>query len=246
MTVSAASRVDSLAVSAFAGRVESLFVDEVREFLENVPYASHLTDPEVRLSERYYVRHRIETVHRIRLTARTDALGLAKMMEEDYDLARDWADYVVEEMGHDRLFLDDLATHGVPEAEALATPPFPATVRLIEHLEETIASVGSIAPVAYALFVEWNSERYSPAVVEKATRTFGGTHTIGSRSHIGIDEAEDHFGVIMLLAYRLSEITCGEEGFRRLVRLFAADLRDYFTELHGATAALETQPPFAS
>src|ERR1043165_3309807 len=81
-------------------------------FVSTVPSASHLND-DTPLDPGYYLRHRIETVKRIRGTARTDALSLAKMVEEDYDAARLWSHYTAEELGHDVMFLDDLAMHGV-------------------------------------------------------------------------------------------------------------------------------------
>lgn len=219
----------------FGERLNSLFQDEARAFSATVPFSGHLTDPTAPLHDAYYVRHRIETVHRIRLTARTDALALAQMVDEDYDCAREWAAYTVEELGHDRLFLSDLAGHGVTEEQALQTPPFPATRRLISHLTTSIMTVGSAAAVAYALFVEWNSERVSEAVVARAEAQYGSERTRGGRQHLGIDAQEDHYTAMVGLAYRIALKTYGEDRIYDLVRQTAEDLRDYFTELYEAT-----------
>ncbi|MBI3751779.1 MAG: hypothetical protein HY263_09030 [Chloroflexi bacterium] len=194
-----------------------------------------LTDTATPLDEGYYLRHRIETVRRIRETARTDALALARMIEEDYDAAREWADYTVEEMNHDRLFLDDLEAHGLPGDIVLSTPPLPATERLLRDLESGIREVGSVAAVAYALFVEWNSEQASGSAVKKALAAFGPERTAGSRRHLGIDESEDHSDAMFKVAWRLAESGSGEDALVALVRTMAADLRAYFGELYAAT-----------
>jgi heme oxygenase-like protein len=221
--------------AAFRLRLEAVFRDELEVFARTTPGAGLMTDPGVELDERYYLRHRIETVRRIRETARTDALALARMIEEDYEAARAWGDYTIEEMNHDRLFLADLAAHGLPATIVLSTPPFPATERLIEHLEEAIQRVGSVAAVAYALFVEWNSEQASGAAVAKALEAYGPDRTAGSRRHVGIDEAEDHSDAMFEVARRLTEGGAGEDELIRLVRTVAEDLRAYFADLHAAT-----------
>src|SRR5947209_3841623 len=63
--------------------LDALMDAEAVAFLASVPHGSHLTD-DGPLDEAYYLRHRIETVKRIRITARTDAIALARMVEEDY------------------------------------------------------------------------------------------------------------------------------------------------------------------
>ena len=102
----------------FACDLERLLVREGQRFLATVPYASHLTDPTADLNEAYYLRHRVETIKRIRLTSKVDALALACLVDQDYDAARRWSQYVAEELGHDRLFLRDLMHHGYTPGKA--------------------------------------------------------------------------------------------------------------------------------
>lgn len=220
--------------NALAARLDALMEEEAARFLVEVPFASHLTDTEA-LDVAYYVRHRIETIKRIRLTARSDALALASMIEEDYDAARPWARYLAEELNHDTMFLDDLAKHGVTRAAVEATPLFTATEDMIEYLDQNIRRFGSIAAVAYSIFVEWNSARYSSAAVSKAAAAFGESHIDGSRMHVSIDEDEDHNAVMIDVAYRLLQRAASEEVLSKLIRDIGALFRKYFKELYIST-----------
>jgi hypothetical protein len=219
-----------------ANRLDALMEEEAAAFLDVVPYARHLTDSEP-LDTAYYIRHRIETIKRIRLTARTDAIALARMVEEDYEAARPWGRYVCEELDHDTLFLADLAKHGVSEAAVQAMPLFPATRDMIEYIERNIESEGSLAAVAYSIFVEWNSARYSQRAVEKATAAFSPDHVAGSSSHVGIDQDEDHYDVMVDIAHRLLHRRVPEDVLVRLIRDYAALFRRYFEELYLETLA---------
>jgi hypothetical protein len=212
-------------------RLNEVMEEEAGLFLDRVPGASHLTDDQP-LNEAYYIRHRIETIKRIRLTARTDAIALSLMVEEDYEAARPWGRYVCEELEHDRLFLADLAVHGVTEAAVFNTPLFPATREMIGYLEDKIREFGSIAAVAYSLFVEWNSIRYSLPAVAKAATTFSAGHVAGSLSHAGIDEEENHYEVMVDIAHRLLQYQKSEEVLIRLVRDISELFRRYFDELY--------------
>jgi hypothetical protein len=214
--------------------VDQVMTAETERFVSEVPFASHLTDDQP-LNEKYYIRHRIETVRRIRLTAKTDALSLVRMLEEDYTAARKWSRYITEELSHDALFLRDLRKHGITEDVALSTAPFPATLAMTSFIEEEIRRVGSLAAVAYSLLVEWSSERYSPRAVAKAECAFTEDHVKGSKSHLGIDEEEDHNRMMLDVASRVLATAGGLPTLERLVRTIAAHLRQYFLELYDET-----------
>jgi len=207
-------------------------------FLSSVPFASHLND-DAPLDERYYIRHRIETIKRIRMTAKTDALALAAMVDEDYDAARLWSDYAAEELGHDRMFLEDLAKHGVTAGVVDGTEPFPATWRMIAYLTDRISEFGSLPAVAYSVLVEWNSERFSGRAIDKARRRFGDEYVAGSGSHYEIDETEDHYATMVEVARRVMAARgYAPDVLYTLIDGIAGHLRDYFTELYEATVAL--------
>lgn len=212
--------------------VDQTLALEGQLFLGSVPRVRHLTGDGEPLDRAYYLRHRIETVRRIRETARTDALALAHMLREDYEAARKWARYTEQELNHDRLYLADLHRHGYTTEQVLAIPPMQATVHLLHTLEERIGQLGSLPAVAYSVFVEWNSERASAAAVARAAEAFGASHVAGSRAHLGIDEREDHLAVMLEVA---EAVMRGRHDPAVLVGLLQETgelFRAYFTELH--------------
>jgi len=214
--------------------VEDLLVAEGHRFLAEVPFAAHLTDASP-LDKTYYLRHRIETVWRIWLTARTDAIALTHMLEEDYDAARLWAEYTVEELNHDRLFLRDLAEHGIGVDEVRRVGPFKATRSMVDYIEAQMRELGSLPAVAYSLFVEWNSEQFSPAAVAKAEAAFSECHVAGSKGHVGIDVAESHLPMIFDIARSLVDRRHSRQVLEFLLKDIAACFREYFIELYAAT-----------
>jgi pyrroloquinoline quinone (PQQ) biosynthesis protein C len=224
---------------ALADRLDQIMWEENDRFLQEVSFASHLTDGDS-LCPQYYLRHRIETIKRIRMTAHFDAVSLAAMVHEDYDAARIWARYICEELDHDRMFYQDLEVHGVSREQVDATEPLAATRALGDFLRDRLDRYGSIAAVAYSLFVEWNSARFSRPAVEKARAAFGTAHVEGSHSHLAIDETEDHYEMMCDVAERLCARSGGHEALVELVRDISALFRRYFEELH--RVSIEPQP----
>jgi hypothetical protein len=222
-------------VQALSEWLDELLVEEGERFLREVPWASHLTSEAQPLDSAYYVRHRMETVWRIWLTSRTDALALAHMVNEDYDAARKWGRYTCEELDHDRMYLADLAQHGVSESEVKARGPLPATREMLNYLEREIARIGALPAVAYSVLVEWNSEKFSAPVVDRAAAAFSEDHVAGSRTHLGIDVAESHYPMMVEIAFRLLQGRNSLATLERLIRDIAAHLRSYFVQLYEET-----------
>jgi hypothetical protein len=102
-------------LEAFRKLIDARVTKDVQSILGTVPFAGHLIEDEQVLDEAYYVRHRIETVKRIRMTAKIDALALASLIDIDYEAARKWSHYISQELNHDVLFMKDLEKHGCTE-----------------------------------------------------------------------------------------------------------------------------------
>lgn len=216
--------------------VEQVLVEEVSQIFAEVPYAGHLTSDDEALDERYYLRHRIETIRRIRMTSKTDALALFHMVEEDYDAARRWAHYTAQELNHDLLYMKDLRQHGLADEEVNGVEPFPSTASMISYLTAAINSHGALPAVAYSLFVEWNSMRGSAKVVERAERKYSKAHVAGSKAHVGIDEDQDHYAMMLDVAHcLLSKKGDDEEHLIKLLRDIAGFFRAYFNDLFEQT-----------
>lgn len=229
-------------------RLERVMECEAEEFLRAVPGAAHLTDESQPLDERYYLRHRIETVNRIRLTAKIDALALARMIEEDYESAREWSTYTAQELSHDQLYLADLRKHGISDQQVAATDPLPATREMVDWLAASVQRFGSIAAVAYSIFVEWNSARYSRKAVAKAEAHFAPEFVKGSKAHVAIDDDLDHYSIMVDIAHRLLAEQSDPSVLVSLLQQIATYFRTYFAELYNVTKGdfASTSPETAS
>lgn len=223
--------------------IDGLMVQECYLFANTVGRSNHLSRSDAALDPTYYLRHRIETVRRIWETARTDALALSAMISEDYDAARLWADYVQEEMSHDRLYLRDLARHGINREMVAASPPFVSTRLLIAWLEQEISQLGSLPAVAYSVFVEWNSKRASPLAAQRAAAAFGEDHVKGARAHMAIDERDRHDDMMLEIAEAVIEAHgYSLDVLSRLLRDVGILFRAYFTELDDFAKAADRTP----
>lgn len=189
--------------------INNIMEMELNKFFGEVPYARHLTDKSEPLNEEYYIRHRIETVKRIHMISVTDALSLAHMIEEDYNAARLWAKYIVQEMNHDKMFIADLQKHGVSEKKVWDAIPFKATENMLVFLKDQIDKMGSLPAVAYSLVVEWNADRCASQVVDKVSRTYTPDHVRGARTHVDFDHNHDHYQVILNIVY---DLICNEKN----------------------------------
>jgi hypothetical protein len=153
------------------------------------------------------------------------------MIGEDYDAARIWARYACTELDHDQMSYDDLERQGLSRPEIDATPALSATEALGHFLEESITRYGSLPAVAYSVYVEWNSERFSRRAVIKAAESFGDAQVAGARSHLEVDDAESHCHEMLILAERLTRNEGEESRLFALIDDIAALFRDYFTQL---------------
>lgn len=207
-------------------------ISEMERLFERVPGARHLADESAPLKEDYYLRHRIETVKRIWLTSQTDALALAAMVDEDYESARWWSKYIYQELNHDLLYITDLNKHGLTLEQIAAVEPYPSTVAMVNYIRGQIPRIGSVAAVAYSVWVEWNSDKTSALVVERARSKYSSNHVKGSHAHVGIDINEDHYSIMLDVVHRLIMRNGGDAtSFFAMLRQLTEFVAEYFEEL---------------
>jgi hypothetical protein len=223
--------------------VEGVLEDALERIWSAVPHINHLLDDSRELNEMYYLRHRVETIKRIRMTSKTDALALACMVDEDYQAARWWAKYLAQELTHDLLYLKDLKKHGYTDEMVDSIKPFHSTIAMLDYLTTKIESIGSLPAVAYSVCVEWNSERVSAKVVERVEKRFSPSHVSGSNAHVAIDENEDHYSTMLDVVYRLLVKQGSEQVLFDLLRDISNFLGDYFHELYKETIVPCTLDP---
>ncbi|NOR63979.1 MAG: hypothetical protein GQ535_16030 [Rhodobacteraceae bacterium] len=219
----------------FKEEIENLFRKELVIYFDTVDYANHLTDGSDELNELYYLRHRVETITRIRMTAALDALALSKMLPLDYEAARKWAKYTLQEMNHDKMFMGDLKRHGVSEDQVFGMEPLPATVEMGTFLEDKIVNWSPLAAVAYSLFVEWNSDQYSEQTVDRAEVKYSSSHVKGARAHVNFDVNEDHLEIMFGVAHSLLTSEQQMQQLLETCQVISKLFRDYFQQLHQNT-----------
>lgn len=215
--------------------LEGVMIAESQIFLEEIPYAKHLTDSSEKLNNEYYIRHRIETVKRIQMTAKSDSLALFYMIDEDYEAARLWSEYVTEELSHDTIFKNDLLVHGLTLHQIEKMAPFKPTIEMVDFLIGKIHRIGSLPAVAYSIFVEWNSNLYSKKTVEKARKQYSDKHTQGAFEHAAIDDELDHYDMIIDITHRLLQKKNNVECLIDILKEISKYFRLYFTMLYEKT-----------
>lgn len=217
----------------FEARIDAHLTEKINQFWETIPYAKHLLDKNSALNEAYYIRHRIETVLQIRLASIMDSVALSKILVQDYEAAREWGLYTIQELNHDKMFMSDLAKHGISEEAILNTRPFPATVAMHNYLVDKINETESALPaICHSLFVEWNADRFSDQAVQKVENKYSDAHVEGAKRHIQFDLRHDHFPMIIGLVEKLAE---SEEQVFELVDKIYDYFCQYFLELYQAT-----------
>ncbi len=225
----------------FKENIERLFESELQIYFNIVDYADHLTNKQHELNEQYYLRHRVETVKRIRMTTSTDALALSQIAKINYPMARKWGLYTVQEMNHDKMFLTDIKKHNLSPEYVNSITPFEATKNMGEYLANVISGGEPLGAVGYSLFVEWNSDRYSPSVVEKAEEKFSSKHVKGSKAHVQFDVNEDHLEMIFEISYSLLRSNDHLEEFTKILKSISKYFREYFQELYDQTIVEENK-----
>ncbi len=216
----------------FKKKIDNLFKSELEVYFDTVDYADHLINKQQGLDEKYYLRHRIETVKRIRMTTFTDSLALSQISKIDYDLARKWGLYTIQEMNHDKMFLTDIKKHDLSSEYVHSIEPFQATKNMGEYLTEVVSRGEPLGALGYSLFVEWNSDQYSPAVVEKAEEKYSAKHVKGSKAHVKFDVNEDHLEMIFQISYALLKSDAHFADFIVVLKNISRLFREYFQELY--------------
>ena len=217
---------------------------ESQKYHHEVPYGRHLTGEDGQtLNEAYYVQYRMDDVQRIWATASTDSLALSQLVKIDYESTVSWGDYTVEEMKHDKLFLQDLSHHGVSEKQVANAPRLPTTQRIIDFLETSVAQEGPLAALAYSIYLECGSETDASKTVDNARRHYGAEAVRGSHAHLHIDGEEQHYVMVSDIVRRVLAKN-GEDEARlfELLRKFGELFRAYYRELYELTVVRQSAP----
>ncbi|MEV6671881.1 iron-containing redox enzyme family protein [Streptomyces sp. NPDC051162] len=154
----------------------------------------------------FYTRYLIEVVLQIRLNNVADAYALYKASYGDYQLAAKLARYLADEIGHEGMFVNDLAGLGVSLERIDATKVLPATAKTMGYLRLATDERGP-APVAlWDWYLEWWSDRYMQAITDCAAKEFGTTCTRGAQAHLDLDGSHGHDDMMFRTTARAVEL----------------------------------------
>jgi hypothetical protein len=199
-------------------------VTRMREF-----HAGEWTDRE------YFIRHKAETVLRIRLNNEVDAYALFKVGSKNDALAAKLAQYLAEEYGHENMFTRDLHKFGLTLDELNATPVFRSTAKLMGYLRLAADTRGPAPTTVWDYFVEWYSDRYNQTILDRATAEFGKEYTRGSQTHLDFDEEHDHDELMFrTVSLAVESFGTAEQAYQD-VETYIDLIGDYFQELYDST-----------
>jgi hypothetical protein len=171
------------------------FINELMEkWKRTVPYASHFEGEEIH--QRYYQRHLIETALRIRLLRVAESKALTEIAKHSPEAAQIWANYEMEEMLHDELFIQDLQKADVSREEVLNTEPYLSTKLLVGFFSYLLDHESPIGVLAYSYLVETVNVKLEPKKIQAMKKTIGESKITGQIAHSHTDVNDDHPGEV--------------------------------------------------
>ncbi|MFE9454375.1 iron-containing redox enzyme family protein [Streptomyces sp. NPDC006739] len=217
-------------------RLENLALELTHKQFDQVPllrewHEGTWTDRE------FYKRYMVEVVLQIRLNNVADAYALYKASYGDYRLAAKLARYLADEIGHEGMFVKDLAHLGVTLEEINATDVYPATAKTMGYLRIATDERGP-APVAlWDWYLEWWSDRYMQAITDAAAREFGAQCTRGAQAHIDLDDSHGHDDMMFATTAQAVEVYGSAEKAYADLAIFLDLGTELYTQMFDETVA---------
>jgi len=214
-------------------RLDQYLDKKMAEWAATVPYANHLESKD--LNSRWYRRHTIEHVWRIRLSRSAHCKALHAITKVSPEAAQLYAQYQAEEMNHDGLFMQDCKSLGVTQEELLNTEPFLAT-RLLQGFFYFVSEhENPIGVVASSYLIEYTTAKTTPRQIAAMKESLGEEKIKGQLAHINTDVGDDHAGEMWRI---LRYLIVSESDVEKVLRYFddiQTILAMYFRELYEAT-----------
>ncbi|MBW4565628.1 MAG: iron-containing redox enzyme family protein [Mojavia pulchra JT2-VF2] len=174
--------------------IDNLIDLQIDKWEQTVPFATHFEGELI--NQRYYQRHLIETVWRIRLLRVVESKAIAEIAKESPEAAQIWANYEMEEMLHDELFIQDLEKAGISREELLNTEPYLSTKLLVGFFSYLLDHEGSLGVLAYSYLVEYVNVKKEPKKIDAMKKTIGVDKIGGQIAHSYTDTNDDHPGEV--------------------------------------------------
>jgi|SRR3990167_4536072 len=217
---------------------KKIALGEMERIFNSVPYIREFHRGEV-TNKKYYIRHVVEIILRIKLNNEVDAYSLYKLGYKDNLMSKRLATYLSEEYGHETFFMQDLKSFGLTEDRVNKISPFFSTKKLIGFLYFSIMQDGAMPTMIWNWLVEWYSDTYNMTITKKAASEFGIEKVSGSLKHLEFDEKHDHldmmFSTVKATIKSESDIAKAENYISQFVTLIG----EYYQDLYDETIAVE-------
>lgn len=174
--------------------IDNLIDLQIDKWEQTVPFATHFEGELI--NQRYYQRHLIETVWRIRLLRVVESKAIAEIAKQSPEAAQIWANYEMEEMLHDELFIQDLEKAGVSREELLNTEPYLSTKLLVGFFSYLLDHEGPLGVLAYSYLVEYVNVKMEPKKIDAMKKSIGVAQIGGQIAHSYTDTNDDHPGEV--------------------------------------------------
>ncbi|MGH9070190.1 MAG: iron-containing redox enzyme family protein [Acidimicrobiales bacterium] len=126
------------------------------------PYWAHVIANGV--DRRLYVATMVELYHYTRHNSINQAFATWRVAPEDSELLSYCYRHADDELGHERMILNDLESFGVPADEAVSGDPMPATQALMGYLYGVGLHQGAVARLGYSYWAESSYEHIGELV----------------------------------------------------------------------------------
>ncbi|KAB8032110.1 hypothetical protein [Fluviispira multicolorata] len=175
--------------------IDNYIDGKIEEFNQNIPFAEHFKREES-LHLGYYKRFLIETVLRIRLLRVVESKALVEITKISPEAAQVWANYEMEEMIHDELFMSDLEQLGVNKKDIFKIEPYLSTKLLSGYFNYLLDHEGPLGVVIYSYLVEYVNVKLDPKKIESLRNKLTEKQLKGYNSHSKTDIFDDHPGEV--------------------------------------------------
>ena len=207
------------------------FLDQqIEKWYETVPYAAHFEGEHI--NKVYYQRHLIETAWRIRLMRVAESKALPEMAKVSPEAAQIWANYQMEEMLHDELFIADLEKTGVSRDQFIATEPYLSTKLLAGFFSYLLDHEGLLGTLTYSYLVEYVNVKLDRKKIQTMKKSLGEAAIGGQIAHSHTDLNDDHPGEVWSAIRYLIKDASDFDNLKRYLDEYQRILAMYFREIH--------------
>lgn len=207
------------------------FLDlQIEKWKQTVPYATHFENEKI--NKRYYQRHLIETAWRIRLMRVAESKALPEIAQHSPEAAQIWANYQMEEMLHDEMFIQDLEKTGVSREELLNTEPYLSTKLLAGFFSYLLDHEGPLGCLAYSYLVEYANVKLEPKKIEAMKKSLGEAEISGQIAHSYTDTNDDHPGEVWNAIRYLINNEQDIANLKKYLEQYQEILAMYFREVY--------------